>query len=429
MNIIVNFPNPTGSGVKAYTLKVTPNTPLTEVIKLVVTKFDLGDHLAFGLRHKREVLDASLTMRFANLASGTKLDLVPIGKLAKGQAQITVALQLEGGQRMVDRVLASTTLWGLLQLFASRHPSAFEEPPPNGEVSGLPQLNETTLQGLGITSGNIAIRLTFKPSQVAYLEICAKIQDLNANVQVQTKEPISTPVPKAELPAAPEAQSPVIRHEAAILERGLKVFKAAENDLPLSARLDLPDSYFELSATELKVAMSAQQARTRQLMEGAPLKPKATLAKEKQAWLDKHPTTAIRVRFPDATQIQAAFASIEPISALGEVIRSALHNPARPFVLAVAPPYRTLDLTSTASFYTLGLVPSALIHLRFTNPNTDTRILAESLLATAETFPPPLHPQLKPTHRLPMRAFPRRIKSSIPKRVQLAWELQRFQSG
>lgn len=267
----------------------------------------------------------------------------------------------------------------------------------NREVSGFAQLNETTLQSLGITSGNIVIRLGFRSSQVAYAEICSQIQAASANSQVlpiEAPQPKPKPVQEAKTPLASAFNSgarPTAQHEGSI-DRGIQVFKVAESEISLSARLDLPDSHFELSSTELKMAVSSQQARTRQLMEGAPLKTKAMVEKEKKRWLEDHPTTTLRVRLPDTTQLQATFRSLEPVSALGQVIRSSLRDARRPFVLSQAPPYRSLDPDSDKSFYSLGLVPSAQIHLRFTDSQPETPILMDALSASAEVLPLPSLP-------------------------------------
>ncbi|KAJ9088242.1 hypothetical protein DSO57_1025035 [Entomophthora muscae] len=426
-SVIVSFPNPTGLGLKTHTVKTTPSTPLTEVINQVVTKYALGDPLAFGLRHKKALLDSSLSMRFANLAPGTKLELTPIGKASKGLSQITVALQLENGQRLVERFMSSTSFWGILNLFATQHSSAFEKSPIeqtaeddswitpvfqllNQEVFGFAQLNETTLQSLGITSGNILVRLSFRNSQVAYSDICTQIQEACTNNQIL---PIEAPQPKPK--AVREEKTPLVSTSDTeikpnlqtgvdTIDRGIQVFKVAETDISLSARLDLPDSHFELSSAELKMAVSGQQARTRQLMEGAPLKTKAMVEKEKKRWLDEHPTTTIRVRLPDTTQLQATFRSIEPISALGQVIRSSLHDSRRPFVLSQAPPYRSLDPDSDDSFYSLGLVPSAQIHLRFTDSQADVPILINSLAASAEALPLPPIPTVSSDKTAPVTA-------------------------
>jgi hypothetical protein len=72
----------------------------------------------------------------------------------------------------------------------------------------------------------------------------------------------------------------------------------------------LPDSFFELSTSELKYFLSASDRRRKEL-ENAPLKTQYIRTKEAEQKKRKYPKTMVRVKFPDGAQLQAVFLTTE----------------------------------------------------------------------------------------------------------------------
>jgi hypothetical protein len=88
---------------KKIQVKTTPMMSLRTVKDEAVKsfKFTSGD---YGLRKgPKNILDLDLTMRFSGLASGSKLQLVPVKKIESGPAVVTICLQLEDGSRQIEK--------------------------------------------------------------------------------------------------------------------------------------------------------------------------------------------------------------------------------------------------------------------------------------------------------------------------------------
>lgn len=74
----------------------------------------------------------------------------------------------------------------------------------------------------------------------------------------------------------------------------------------------------------------------------------------------------IRLRYPDETQVQAQFASMETIGEIYKLIKESLENPSEEFYLFQFPPAKKLiDLSSTV--YNEKLEPSTLLYVNFPN--------------------------------------------------------------
>jgi tether containing UBX domain for GLUT4 len=72
-------------------------------------------------RYKKNMLDLSLSMRFANLAPGAKLELVKIeAPISAVSSVVGIALQTEESGRMMGQFQADTSLWSILLSFEER---------------------------------------------------------------------------------------------------------------------------------------------------------------------------------------------------------------------------------------------------------------------------------------------------------------------
>ena len=86
-----------GRGQKE-TVNVGPNTTMQAVLEDVCQRRRLEPAL-HALKHKRTVLENSLTVRFSGLSSNAMLELVAAAPSSKAHGTCTIALQLEDGQR------------------------------------------------------------------------------------------------------------------------------------------------------------------------------------------------------------------------------------------------------------------------------------------------------------------------------------------
>ncbi|KAK7127328.1 hypothetical protein R3I93_020034 [Phoxinus phoxinus] len=156
------------------TVKVSPNTPLLQVLEDVCKKqgFNPNDH---GLKFQRNVLDLTLQWRFAGLPNNAKLEVVVcVRQPAGAESAVRVALQMEDGSRLQDSFSSGQTLWDLLTHFPQTRTSDLElsgHTPVcvymRDEVSGEEALKTTTLKSLGLTGGSAIIRYVLKGSSTS----------------------------------------------------------------------------------------------------------------------------------------------------------------------------------------------------------------------------------------------------------------------
>jgi hypothetical protein len=222
----------------------------------------------------------------------------------------------------------------------------------NKEYSSLEELFSTSLESTGLTSGNGVIRLLFKYATISLQEAAKEIRALemqNASVNKnnphtasptssvdKTSKPLSDP-PTGSIREAAQTTASVIPEplskeinrmdstpdstdnhlvaketgETGIInvDRNLLVFRPPPPDYTMT-RFELPDSFYELSSTELKYLLSGNESRIA-AMSNAPLKTKMMRDREKEEKMKKHPRTCIRIRFPDRMTLQFVFLSNE----------------------------------------------------------------------------------------------------------------------
>ena len=264
-----------------------------------------------------------------------------------------------------------------------------------------------TLSQAGLSSGNGVIRLLFKHTKETLDSVQKKIQEVAQSLamKVCSKEPApvvpksaqtsalpvqepvpapvqsytssnGTPVPsprqlisqptqpateavrppmKATSPATPLTVLPAVE----TLDRQRTLYRPPPDGHALT-RIELPDSFFELTPSEFKILLSETETR-RKKAENAGFKTRALREQEELERAQKYPKTCIRVRFPDRCSLQVNFLSSEQVSALYEQVKITLAEPTRPFTLYVTPPQRTLD--PELSFYASSLSPSSVVYL------------------------------------------------------------------
>ncbi|KAJ1762465.1 hypothetical protein LPJ58_000567 [Coemansia sp. RSA 1591] len=173
----------------------------------------------------------------------------------------------------------------------------------------------------------------------------------------------------------------------------IRVFDAPPaNTSSLASRIELPESFYDIGNDDVKLLVSAQRARQTESERGFASRQahEAAALQRRAAFIDRHPETAIRFRFPDQVQIQASFASSAPVSELYKFVSRALRDPHFLQTLFVQPPVQNLDPQCAESLLDAKLTPAAVVHVRLSKDaglrpetlsllNPDTSALAEPL--------------------------------------------------
>ncbi|CAA6664818.1 unnamed protein product [Spirodela intermedia] len=157
-----------------------------------------------------------------------------------------------------------------------------------------------------------------------------------------------------------------------------------------AAKIDLPDSFYTLSAGEIR---REAEMRRKKLEESQILIPRSFKEKQVKASQKKYRATCIRIQFPDGVVLQGVFLPWESTTALYEFVSSALKQPELEFDLMkpAIPRMRPLPRLSGSpgrpppTLEEEELVPSALI--KFHAKETDSVVftgLANHLLEVSE---------------------------------------------
>ncbi|KAK2980755.1 hypothetical protein RJ640_015674, partial [Escallonia rubra] len=112
------------------------------------------------------------------------------------------------------------------------------------------------------------------------------------------------------------------------VDRQIRVFFSVPESV--AAKIQLPDSFYNLSADELK---REAELRRKKNAESQLLIPKSFKEKQAKAARRRYTKTVIRIQFPDGVVLQGVFSPREPTSALYEFVSSALKEPCLEFEL------------------------------------------------------------------------------------------------
>ncbi|PIN13008.1 putative ubiquitin regulatory protein [Handroanthus impetiginosus] len=118
------------------------------------------------------------------------------------------------------------------------------------------------------------------------------------------------------------------RIEPKKVDRQVRVFFSVPESV--AAKIELPDSFYNLSAEELK---READARKKKIEESKLLIPKSYREKQAKAAKKQYKKTVIRIQFPDGVVLQAIFSPLELTGALYEFVSSALKDPSLEFEL------------------------------------------------------------------------------------------------
>ncbi|KAF0313678.1 Tether containing UBX domain for GLUT4 [Amphibalanus amphitrite] len=176
-------------GGRRQVVKVTPNTSLLQILEEACGKQKL-DAKSFNLMHYNRRLDLSSSVRFASLPNRAQLELAA-SEESRVDSDVTLALQLPDGQRLVKQFPCAATLYEVLADHSVLPSDDFTVPVciyARREVAGAAALKATTIRSLGLTGGKAILRYAPRP----------------ANQEAGSQAHVSAPLVK---PAAPDSQS------------------------------------------------------------------------------------------------------------------------------------------------------------------------------------------------------------------------------
>ncbi|KAI8805289.1 hypothetical protein BJ742DRAFT_902380 [Cladochytrium replicatum] len=174
--------------------------------------------------------------------------------------------------------------------------------------------------------------------------------------------------------------------QPASFERDLHVYRPPPEENVAPVRIELPDSFFELSGAEISaILQSAKSHRAHD--ENRPLMTRSMREKELELRQKKWPKTLIRVRLPDRTTLQATFYSGDPLLELYNVVRQSLATPAREFYLYVTPPQKTIPDTSETTFWKESLAPQSIVYFSWRDGEKSGPYLSNDMTAKLEDLP------------------------------------------
>ncbi|KZV62778.1 hypothetical protein PENSPDRAFT_238447 [Peniophora sp. CONT] len=206
------------------------------------------------------------------------------------------------------------------------------------------------------------------------------------------------PETSASVPQPTTSPQPTATASASGLPTDYKLYKPPQSGSSSAAvAKDIPDSFYEPSSADLKEAQSMLHART-EALKNRPLQTQEMREREEKKKESRWPTTTIRVKFADGTQLEKVFPSTDKIRSIYAFVRSSLREDVKPvkFVLYQLP-NRELRVSDLAvrdlTLSRLELAPRAVLQLRFVdealNHPTVSAPLAPEVLTTAVDLPSP----------------------------------------
>ncbi|VFQ66508.1 unnamed protein product [Cuscuta campestris] len=185
------------------------------------------------------------------------------------------------------------------------------------DVAGGVELLESVGFELKDEDGEVWAAMDAPPEEERVV-LLKKTLSLLDPAQPQKDENIrSSDLAKADEPAEPRK-----------IDRQIRVFFAVPESV--AAKIDLPDSFFNLSPEELK---RESETRKKKIEASQLLIPKSYKEKMAKAAKKRHARTVIRFQFPDGVVLQGVFLPWEPTTSLYEFVSSALKEPRLEFEL------------------------------------------------------------------------------------------------
>lgn len=197
---------PTGHCVS---VRVSPNDPVSRIVEEACAKRK-GDYDPMGFTVGKQgpagrllPVDKSLTIRHANLANRSTLDLEEVDDATRSSAVVILCLQSESGKRWQEELSDGSTLWEAIE-----RSGFMKEIPERAEINVVPvivymakevigeeSLKKTTLRRLGLSSGRALARLLFRNPDV--LKDQAMSGQINARTDTKNNKGQNSPPRRA----------------------------------------------------------------------------------------------------------------------------------------------------------------------------------------------------------------------------------------
>ncbi|KAG0333003.1 hypothetical protein BG000_009540 [Podila horticola] len=234
-NLTVNL-----GGGKKQLVKTTPTMILRQIVNNVCEKQGYAEPQSYGLKNGKTFLDLSMSIRYANIAPGAKLDLARIPRDRAAPTHVQIALQTEDGERIVQQFALTTTLWDVLRGYeanstlnltrrtaapqpTSKNVLSFKRlskalnPPSHvyllpvvilleREYVSIEALKTTTLHLAGLSSGNVVMRVIMRFTDAGLEDFLPEIER-DYSSATPSAAPATTTAPTA-TPVTPPPQSP-----------------------------------------------------------------------------------------------------------------------------------------------------------------------------------------------------------------------------
>lgn len=395
-------------------------------------------------RNNNKQIDLSRTFRLSGLSSGAKLELV---LLSRSPSVVSVALQLpeceaSGVQngRLTDKFASTETLWLILRKFESGA-LGLTSVTKNFTARGVPQTGsgntgagrlyyetpvlqimgrefssftdlQKSLAQLGLNSGSVLLRLSFKVTETPLEEAMEQIGQYFKSVEPETTNsggPHTSSVanvesrPDFDHAAVPEdfekaktpseallstetttsSESTLPKYTKASEEKGVSssetpssnittspgqrpitVF-AAPTDVPHAARQEFNERDYEPTIDHAKLHQQRLTATTRnkRLDTDAEIAVKQETQAQKLAEVKE---IQIKIRFPDRLEALATFSKVDTAKTLYDEVRRMLAHESEPFLLkfAAAGGPKTIPKDGTENLIgKLGMTRNTLVNL------------------------------------------------------------------
>ena len=410
-NVIVLMPNGHRQNIK-----VTPNTTILQVLEEICKKHGFSSD-DYDIKHFNRVLEPNSILRFTGLSNNAQLEMIPCKK-AHSNSPVTIAIQLENGERLLGEFVPHISLAEVLQhVRLDQDLDRTVLTYMHCEIYGKEALKNTTLKSLGLNNGRAVLRLMYRDRQ----QICTQVstsdasgvshdstasnknsesesslvigsnqsldssKDCKASSQsVEIKEPVIKDINKEDEILMSEKhqttaststdycfaerQTLVTESEAThtkdikfLGDRNAMIFnQAAIQALP---RDELPDEFYDLTFDDAKVLLRDAKRR-REELEEAPLltNVQRQFNREKQTLtlLNKYHYTIIRIQFPDQFILQGLFRPLETVQTIKDFVKNYLNDPNSDFIIFTTPPKHILN--PEAHLVDEDLVPSAIVY-------------------------------------------------------------------
>ncbi|KAF3432136.1 hypothetical protein FNV43_RR26875 [Rhamnella rubrinervis] len=246
--------------------------------------------------------------------------------------------------------------------------------PENAKFRKIRMSNPKIREAIGEVAGGVELL------EIVGFELREEEGDMWAAMEVPSEERIGIIKQAIELLEQPKVQEPQKtkssspesveadeKIEPKKIDRQVRVFFAVSENI--AARIVLPESFYNLSADELKREAAA---RKKKIADSQLLIPKSYKEKQAKASRKRYSKAIIRIQFPDGVVLQGVFLPWEPTSSLYEFVSSALKEQSLEYDLLhpVVVKRRVIPRLAAAAGQKLptleeeDLVPSALIKFR-----------------------------------------------------------------